>query len=149
MVTFPPCLVTFPRCLIPKTCASHGCTLISLKCLISGDIAMQHVEKHFIAVEVNAAHFFPILVKRSIRRFTLIRTLYNNNSWSLASLYCSFTNHFFQLLGFVGFLCKQIARQFSTNFNLNFTPQAILMSSCEDETSLWWSFSFRYIAPAV
>ena len=94
MVTFPPCLVTFPRCLIPKTCASHGCTLISLKCLISGDIAMQHVEKHFIAVEVNAAHFFPILVKRSIRRFTLIRTLYNNNSWSLASLYCSFTNHF-------------------------------------------------------
>ena len=27
-------------------------------------------------------------------------------------------------------------------YNLDGTPQAILMSSCDDETSLWWSFRY-------
>ena len=62
MAAFPPCLVTFPRCLIAKTGASHRCTLISLKRLIIGDIAMQQVEKHYMAVEVIAVQFFSIFV---------------------------------------------------------------------------------------
>ena len=98
MVTFPPCLVTFPRCLIAITGASHRCTLISLKRLIIGDIAMQQVEKHYMAVEVIAVQFFPIFVLQSVRRF-ILSVLYNS-SWSLASLYFSycFIRTFQQLL---------------------------------------------------
>ena len=136
-MTLPPCLVTFPRCLIAKTCASRRCTLISLKCLITGAIAVQHVEKHYIAVEVNAIQFFPILFY-SLPEDLLY--LYFTTTWSLASLCCSFSNHFFRLLGFVVFLSNKSHTSFRRTSPSTCTPQAILMSSCEDETSPWWSF---------
>ena len=158
MVTFPPCLVTFPRCLIAISGASHRCTLISLKRLIIGDIAMQQVEKHYMAVEVIAVQFFSIFVLQSVRRF-ILSVLYNS-SWSLASLYFSYcfirtfqqllklsfaillVQSLFPVVGICEFFVKTIRTPISTNFNLDDTPQAILMSSCEDETSLWWSFRY-------
>ena len=92
----PPCLVTFPRCLIAITGASHRCTLISLKRLIIGDIAIQQVEKHYMTVEAIAVQFFSIFVLQSVRRFALSVLYYS--SWSSASLYFSYCRTFQQLL---------------------------------------------------
>ena len=120
MVTFPPCLVTFPRCLIAIPCAYHRCTLISLKRLITGDIAMQQVEKHYMAIEVIAVQFFSILVLQSVRRFTLSVLYYN--SWNLASLYFSYCCTFQQLLklSFAIFICTARPITFSGCWDLWF-----------------------------
>ena len=131
----PPCLVTFPRCLIAKTCASHRCTLISLKCLIAGDIAVQQIEKHYIAVEVNAIQFFPIIALQSNRRFAL-SVLYNNLELYFALLLVLQSP--FPVFGMCGFFVKTNCTPFFDS-KLHCTPQAIPMSTCEDETSLWWS----------
>ena len=135
MVTFPPCLVTFPRCLIAISGASHRCTLISLKRLIIGDIAMQQVEKHYMVVEVIAVQFFPIFVLQSVRRFNL-SVLYNS-SWSLASLYFSYcfqqllklsfaillVQSLFPVVGICGFMWKQFAHQFQQTSTLTTLPK--------------------------
>jgi len=80
--------VTFPRCLTAITGANHRCTLINLKRLIIGDIAMQQVEKHYVAIEVNAVQFFSIFGLQSVQRFAL--SVFYNSSWNLASLYFSY-----------------------------------------------------------
>ena len=126
MVTFPPCLVTFPRCLIAITGASHRCTLISLKCLIIGDIAMQQVEKHFMAVEVIAVQFFSIFVLQSVRRF-ILAVLYNS-SWSLASLYFSYY-----------FICPT-----ALEAELRYTARPITFSCCWDLWVLCKQFTHQF-----
>ena len=83
-----PCLVKFPRCLIAKTCASCRCTLISLECLIPGNIAMQQVEKTLHGLRRQCRLILSNICFAVIQRFAL--SVLCHSSWSLASLYCSF-----------------------------------------------------------
>ena len=88
MMTSLPCLVKFPRCLIAKTCASCRCTLISLECLIPGNIAMQQVEKTLHGLRRQCRLILSNICFAVIQRFAL--SVLCHSSWSLALLYCSF-----------------------------------------------------------